>query len=78
MTKILEQIAKLSIEEKIVLVERIWSDIAEDSRTKKLAISPKIEAELARRLALIKNEQTQLLSWEEVKANIFNAYRQPQ
>lgn len=75
MTKILEQIAKLSIEEKIVLVERIWSDIAEDSRTKKLAISPKIEAELARRLALIKNEQTQLLSWEEVKANIFNALK---
>ena len=71
MTKILEQIAKLSIEEQIVLVERVWDNIAEDARSAKLELSPELERELARRLALIKNKQTQLLSWDEVKKDIF-------
>ncbi len=75
MTKILEQIAQLSIEEKIVLVERVWDDIAEDSRSEQLLLSPELENELARRLALIKAGKTQLLSWEEVKKNIFNHFQ---
>ena len=75
MTKILEQIAQLSIEEKIVLVERVWDDIAEDSRSEHLQLSPELENELARRLALIKAGKTQLLSWEEVKKNIFSHFQ---
>ena len=75
MTKILEQIAQLSIEEKIVLVERVWDDIAEDTRSAKLALSPELENELARRLALIKAGKTQLFSWDEVKKNIFSHYQ---
>lgn len=67
MIKILEQIAKLSIEEQIVLVERVWDNIAVDVRTAKLELSPELERELARRLALIKNKQTQLFCWDEVK-----------
>ena len=63
MTKIFEQITQLSVEEKIVLVERIWDNIAEDTRAQDLAISPAVEAELARRLALIQTGQTQLFSW---------------
>ena len=39
MTKIFEQITQLSVEEKIVLVERIWDNIAEDTRAQDLAIS---------------------------------------
>ncbi len=75
MTKILEQIAQLSLEEKIVPVERVWDDIAEDPRYEKLDISPELEKELARRLALIKNKETQLLSWDEVKKNIFSHFQ---
>ncbi len=75
MTKILEQIAQLSLEEKIVLVERVWDDIADDPRSEKLDVSPELEKELARRLALIKNKETQLLSWDEVKKNIFSHYQ---
>ena len=67
MTKILEQIALLSVEEKIVLVERVWDDIATDARSQKLELSEELETELARRLALIKNGQTQFFSWNEVK-----------
>lgn len=78
MTTILEQISELSVEEKIVLVERIWDNIAEDSRAENLTISPQIESELARRLDLIKNNQTQLLSWDEVKNNIFSEYKKQQ
>ena len=67
MIKILEQIALLSVEEKIVLVERILDDIATDARSQKLELSEELETELARRLALIKNGQTQFFSWNEVK-----------
>jgi putative addiction module component (TIGR02574 family) len=78
MTTILEQISGLSVEEKIVLVERIWDNIAEDSRAQNLTISPQMESELARRLDLIKNNETQLLSWDEVKNNIFSEYNKQQ
>lgn len=77
MTKILEQVALLSIEEKIVLVERIWDDIAQDARSQKLELSDELEAELARRLTLIRTGKTQFFSWNEVKQNIFNYYQKP-
>ena len=63
MTKILEQIKQLSIEEKIMLVERVWDNIAEDTRSQTLEISPELEIELARRLTLIQSGQTQFFSW---------------
>ena len=77
MTKILEQITQLSIEEKIVLVERVWDNIAEDTRSQNLAISSELETELARRLVLIQAGETQLFTWNEVKQNIFKHYTQP-
>ena len=77
MTKILEQITQLSVEEKIVLVERVWDNIAEDTRSQNLAISPELETELARRLALIQTGETQFFTWNEVKQNIFKHYTQP-
>jgi putative addiction module component (TIGR02574 family) len=77
MTKILEQITHLSIEEKIVLVERVWDNIADDSRSQNLALSPELEAELARRLALVQTGQTQFFSWNEVKQNIFTQFGTP-
>ncbi len=75
MTKILEQVSRLSVEERIVLVERIWDNIAEDSKTQNLDISEELETELARRVSLLQNNQTQLYSWDEVKQNIFKEYR---
>ena len=77
MTKILEQITQLSVEEKIVLVERVWDNIAEDTRSQNLAISSELETELARRLALVQTGETQLFTWNEVKQNIFKHYTQP-
>jgi putative addiction module component (TIGR02574 family) len=77
MTKILEQISKLTVEEKIVLVERVWDNIAEDTRSQTLEISPELESELARRLALVQTGQTQFFSWDEVKQNIFKDYLNP-
>jgi putative addiction module component (TIGR02574 family) len=77
MTKILEQISKLTVEEKIVLVERVWDNIAEDTRSQTLEISPELESELARRLALVQTSQTQFFSWDEVKQNIFKDYLNP-
>ena len=75
MTKILEQISHLSVEEKIVLVERVWDNIADDTRSQSLEISPELEAELARRLVLVQTGQTTFFSWNEVKQNIFTHYQ---
>ena len=77
MTQILEQITHLSIEEQIVLVERVWDNIAEDSRSQTLEMSPELEAELARRLNLIQTGKTDFFSWNEVKQNIFTHYQKP-
>ena len=70
MTHILEQITHLSIEEQIVLVERVWDNIAEDKRTQNLEISAELEAELARRLLLIQTGQTEFFTWNLVEKNI--------
>ena len=70
MTKILEQITHLSIEEQIVLVERVWDNIAEDKRTENLAVSAELETELARRLRLIQTRQTDFFTWNQVEKNI--------
>ncbi len=70
MTKILEQITHLSIEEQIVLVERVWDNIAEDKRTQNLEISAELEAELSRRLHLIQTGQTDFFTWNQVEKSI--------
>ncbi len=67
---ILEEVAKLSVEEKILLVERIWDDIAESTEGQSLEISPEIEAELERRWQLVEEGKTALFSWEEAQAII--------
>lgn len=67
---ILEEVAKLSVEEKILLVERIWDEIAESSEAQSLEVSPELEAELERRWQLVEAGKTELFSWEEAQAII--------
>ena len=63
----LNQIAELSMEEKILLVERIWDDIAANSQTKNWRISDDLKAELNRRYLLVKEGKSQLYSWEQAQ-----------
>ena len=74
MTQLLEQISKLSLEEKIVLVEKIWDDIADSSDAQEMVISPELEAELERRYQLLKEGKTSLHSWEDIEKSLLSGY----
>lgn len=69
---ILEEIAKWSAEEKILLVERIWDDIAQSEAAQTLQISPALKAELERRAQLIKDAKADQESWKEAEAKLLS------
>lgn len=60
-------IDKLSVAERILLVEEIWDSIAESNETKQLEDWQK--EELARRNAEYQASPNELYTWEEVKAH---------
>lgn len=74
MTQLLEQISKLSLEEKIVLVEKIWDDIADSSDAQEMVISSELEVELERRYQLLKEGKTGLHSWEDIEKSLLSGY----
>lgn len=61
-------IDRLSVEERLALVEELWDCIAEDSTAVPLTDAQR--AELDRRLADHKAHPEDVVSWEEVKALI--------
>ena len=64
----LEEIAKLSSEEKLQLVEEIWDDLIEHSEDIPLTEAQK--KELDRRLDEYEKNPENVLTWKEVKASI--------
>lgn len=62
-----KQIEGLSLQEKILLVEEIWNDIAET--TQSLELSKAQKNELDNRLASLEDNPKLGRSWEEVKQN---------
>ena len=63
-----ESVRSMSIPERILLVERIWDDIAEDTGAFELTEAQK--KELDRRLAAIEADPNRGSSWEDVKARL--------
>lgn len=61
-------INRLSVEERLALVEELWDSIAEDSATVPLTDAQR--AELDRRLADHEAHPEDVVSWEEVKTSI--------
>jgi len=61
-------IDRLSIEERLALVEELWDSIAEDSAAVPLTDTQRIE--LDRRLAEHEAHPDDVVSWEDVKASI--------
>ena len=68
MTQIMQDILKLSVPERILMVEAIWDSIAENDD--QVGLSAEAKQLLDERLATHKNNPDEGSSWEEVKARI--------
>ncbi|NOQ27326.1 MAG: hypothetical protein GQ564_18345 [Bacteroidales bacterium] len=68
MTQMMKDILKLSIPERILMVEAIWDSIAENED--KLELTSETKQLLDERLAAHENNPTEGSSWEDVKARI--------
>ena len=63
----IKEIRKLSVEERILIVEAIWDSIAEDTTPENLKISEAEKKEVLRRLEDFKSGNQKTYSWEDVK-----------
>lgn len=66
-----DEAKKLSVSERIVLVEEIWDSIAEDNACFELTESQK--EELDRRLASFHDDPSLGRTWDEIKAEFLNS-----
>ena len=70
-TNLTEEAKKLSIAERILLVEEIWDSIAEDNGCFELTEAQK--KELDRRLEAFRANPSQGRTWEEIKTEFLNS-----
>jgi putative addiction module component, TIGR02574 family len=63
----IKQIRKLSVEERMQMVEAIWDSIAEDATSEGLRIPEEEKKEILKRLEAFKAGDQKTYSWEEVK-----------
>lgn len=61
-------IDRLSVEERLALVEELWDSIAESAG--ELPLTPAQEAELERRIAEHDAKPDDVVTWEDVKSSI--------
>jgi putative addiction module component (TIGR02574 family) len=61
-------VSKLSIAERIVLVQNIWDSIVAEQKT--IGLSEAQKAELDRRLDEHKNSPDDVVSWQDVKESL--------
>ena len=70
-TNLTEEAKKLSIQERITLVEEIWDSIAEDNGCFELTEAQK--QELDRRLESFHANPSQGRTWEDIKRDFLNS-----
>jgi putative addiction module component (TIGR02574 family) len=68
MTQMMQDILKLSVPERILMVEAIWDSIAENDE--QVELSSETKHLLNERLEAHKNNPNEGSSWDEVKARI--------
>jgi putative addiction module component (TIGR02574 family) len=61
-------IDRLSVEERLALVEELWDSIAESAG--ELPLTPAQQAELERRIAEHEAKPDDVVPWEEIKSSI--------
>jgi putative addiction module component (TIGR02574 family) len=62
------ELSALSAEEKLALIERLWSSIASDPDV--LPLSEADRAELDRRLAAIERDPSATVTWDELRSRV--------
>jgi putative addiction module component (TIGR02574 family) len=70
----IQDIKKLTVAERIVLVERIWESIPEESDELDLTVSQK--RELDHRLKSIRNNTAKFTTWPDVRVKIRDKLRE--
>jgi putative addiction module component (TIGR02574 family) len=68
MTRMMQDILKLSVSERILMVEAIWDSIAENGE--KLALTKEVKQLLDGRIEAHKNNPNEGSSWDDAKARI--------
>lgn len=70
-----DALRRLSVAERLQLVEDLWDSIAQDSPDEALPLTPELAAELDRRLAEHERDPAASRSWADVHAQILNPSR---
>ncbi len=65
-----EALRRLSISERLQLVEDLWDTIAQDAPDAALPVSPELAEELDRRLAEHEADPGAAVSWEAVRSEL--------
>ena len=68
----IEELLKLSVAERIQLVEDLWDSIAADPEA--LPLTEEQKAELERRLAEHKADPNSAIPWSEVRERLYKKY----
>jgi putative addiction module component (TIGR02574 family) len=71
--RLLEQVQKLSVNERLELIEVLWDSIVESNAVPPLTDAQK--AELDRRIADHEGNPDDVVSWEEAKASALSRVR---
>ena len=66
-----EEAKKLSVAERLVLVEEIWNSIAEENGS--FELSEEQKQELDRRLETLRRDPSQGRTWEEIKSEFLKS-----
>lgn len=66
----LDALGRLSVAERIQLVEDRWDSIARETPDESLPLSPELAAELDHRMAGVASAREKTYHWDEVKVHI--------
>jgi len=68
----MQDILKLSVAERLFMVEAIWDSIADDAKTQNMELSDETKKMLDERMKAHNENPTAGSSWEEVKSRLLN------
>jgi putative addiction module component (TIGR02574 family) len=74
MTELIAEISKLSVRERILLIQEILQTISEESDAEAFSLTENQRKELDKRSAAIQNGEVATVSWDVIKAKLEQRY----